>query len=141
MQLSGIYLALSTVLCLGYTYYMVFAPKTLLERYGTTYNLQSEEGKLAKRMMQYLGACMFVFGFIFGHMLPKAEHHKRGVRTAVMIFAMFLACACHGAFFDGKASEKAKAAAVQNVKLMGAFTIWGVVCLIMGMPKDDTKVE
>ena len=133
-MISTAFLGASTLLCLFYSYMMIFNVESMVKGYGMSYNFDSEVGRFGKRMAQYLGAAMFVFAFIFGHMIPKPAKHSAAVRTAVMLYALFLMVAVYSSFFDSAASEKAKAAGMKNVYIMGGFLTFGVFTLVAGMP-------
>ncbi len=138
MAVSTIYLGLSTALCLFYSYMMLFNIQGMVKGYGTQYNFDSEVGRFGKRMARYLGAAMFCFAFIFGHMVGKADKHSAAVRTAVMLFALFFAVAAYGAFLDTEASAVAKNASMKNVYLMGGFLAFGIYTLTTLPGKERT---
>ena len=137
--ISTVFLGASTALCLLYCYMMVFNIEGMVKGYGTSYNFDSEVGRFGKRMAQYCGASMFVFAFIFGHMIPKPDKHSAAVRTAVMMYALFFAVASYSVFLDPMSSEKAKSAGMKNVYLIGFFLAFGVYTLTTLPAKEHTN--
>eukprot|EP00946_MAST-07B_sp_MAST-7B-sp1_P004077 g4077.t1 len=133
-MVSTAFLGASTLLCLFYCYMMIFNVESMVRGYGMSIKFDSEVGRFGKRMAQYLGAAMFVFAFIFGHMIPKPDKHSAAVRTAVMLYAVFFMVAVYSSFLDPAASEMAKAAGMKNVYIMGGFLAFGVFTLVAGMP-------
>ena len=121
---------------------LMYDPAMLFSLYGRpTLNFNSTEGAVLMSLSCYFGAACLTFGFLFLHLLPHAEKHSAGCRTATMLFAL-----CVGvAGFRYYEAQKAGDAETTAVSLKSAAVLGGAFALsvlgTMTAPKTEKKAK
>eukprot|EP00949_MAST-11_sp_MAST-11-sp1_P004560 g4560.t1 len=109
----------------------------MLKGYNTSYDFSTETGGFARRMARYCGVANFIFAFIFGHMINSKP--SAAVRTAVMVFGLYLAVNVHTIYFDEQTTPKARQASMKNLYITSAFFLGGVITLVTMDSPTKTK--